>query len=271
MDDATQNKIVFDLETQYSFDEVGGRGNLRLLKVSVLGAYDYQTNEFRCYEERELSEFEERLRQKPHLIGFNIRQFDLPVLAPYLHIVDWRALPILDLMEEVVRFTGHRVSLNSLAAATLDERKIADGLEALRFWREGRMQELKEYCLDDVRLTRELYEYGLREGHVLFASNFGFEASAVPVRWAASAELSRSGGAIRAVIEQARAEQKIVEIDYVSTGLLRKKRRLNVYGLNGNYVEGFCHLRQDVRNFRIDRILGATLTEERYQIPQRTA
>ena len=93
----------------------------------------------------------------------------------------------------------------------------------------------------------------------------------MPARWAASGELAGSGGSIRAALEQARAEQKTVEIDYVSTGLLRKKRRLNVYGLSGNYVEGFCHLRQDIRNFRIDRILGATLTEERYQIPQRTA
>lgn len=265
MGDATQNKIVFDLETQHSFDDVGGRGNLRLLKVSVLGAYDYRTSQLRCYEEQELAEFEQRLADRPQLIGFNIRQFDLPVLAPYLKVVDWRALPILDLMEEVVRFTGHRVSLNSLAAATLGERKIADGLEALRFWREGRMQELKEYCLDDVRLTRDLYEHGLHEGELRFESNFGFEARAVPVRW------GEAGGGIRVALERACAEQKTVEIDYVSTGLLRKKRRLNVYGLNGNYVEGFCHLRQDVRNFRIDRILGATLTEERYQIPPRTA
>lgn len=263
MADSRHNKIVFDLETQYSFDDVGGRGNLRLLKVSVLGAYDYRTNEFRCYEEGELAAFEERLREQPQLIGFNIRQFDLPVLAPYLATVDWRTLKTLDLMEEVVRFTGHRVSLNSLVAATLGERKIADGLEALRFWREGRIRELKEYCLDDVRLTRELYEYGIREGQVLFASNFGFEASAVPARWGAN-----GGGDVRAALEQARAEQKTVEIDYVSTGLARRKRRLNVYELNGNYVAGFCHLRQDVRNFRIDRILGATITDDRYQLPE---
>ncbi|MBI2624143.1 ribonuclease H-like domain-containing protein [Candidatus Parcubacteria bacterium] len=183
MGNLQRNQIVFDLETQHSFDEVGGRGNLRLLKISVLGAYDYRTGELRCYEEHELPAFEARLRERPLLIGFNIRQFDLPVLAPYLKTVDPLALPVLDIMEEVTRAVGHRVSLNRLASATLGQQKISHGLEAIKFWHEGRIDELKAYCLDDVRLTRELYEIGKAQGELLVETNFGMDTVAVPVRW----------------------------------------------------------------------------------------
>ncbi|MBI3304810.1 WYL domain-containing protein [Candidatus Parcubacteria bacterium] len=263
------NKLVLDLETQNSFADVGGRQNLRLLKVSVAGVFDYETGAFRCYEEAELPELEARLAAKPEIIGFNIRQFDLPVLAPYLK-TDFGSLAVLDLMEEVVRFTGHRVSLNSLAAATLGERKIAQGLEAIRFWREGRMEELKTYCLDDVRLTKNLYEYGLKHGELLAETNFGMDTVSVPARWHAGSEQGTEG--ISGILAQAHSERRTVEIDYVSAGVrvgetCRKKRKVNIYRLTNQYLEGFCHLRGDVRSFRLDRILAAALTGERYETP----
>ncbi len=258
-----ENRIVFDLETQNSFDDVGGKGNMRLLKVSVLGAYDYETRQFRCYEESELPEFEARLCDKPQVIGFNIRQFDLPVLAPYLSF-DPSTLSLLDLMEEVTRGVGHRVSLNSLAAATLGQKKVSHGLEAIRFWREGRLEELKAYCLDDVRLTRDLYEYGRQRGELLVETNFGMDTVALPVRWDGAAET------VSAILAQAFADRRTVEIEYAPAGApTGQRRRVNIYGLTGQYLEGFCHLRQDVRSFRVDRVRAATLTDERYAIPSR--
>ena len=108
-----QNYVVLDLETQKTFDAVG-RQNLHKLKVSVIGVYDYMTDEYKCYTEPEISIFEERLRTADLLIGFNIRKFDLPVLAPYLFL-SVETLPVLDLMEEIEKVRGHRVSLHSVA------------------------------------------------------------------------------------------------------------------------------------------------------------
>jgi len=86
-------------------------------------------------------------------------------------------------MEEIVRVTGHRVSLNSVAQATLGEGKSGSGLEAIRFFREGRMGKLKRYCLDDVRITKEIYEYGLKYGKLSFTSKYDRNKHSVPVSW----------------------------------------------------------------------------------------
>ena len=124
-----KNKIVLDLETQKSFDEVGGR-KMHLLKISVVGVYSYLNDKYTTFEEREISELEKLLKSAGLIIGFNIKKFDLPVLEPYLSI-PIHSLPVLDIMQEIVRVTGHRVSLNSVAQATLGKGKSGSGLDAI--------------------------------------------------------------------------------------------------------------------------------------------
>lgn len=177
-------KIVLDLETQKSFDDVGGGRNLQLLKVSVVGIYDYSDGEYKAFEEQEIPRLEEILRKTALIIGFNIKRFDFPVLQPYLSL-DLGKVPYLDIMEEFVRIKGHRISLESLARATLGEGKSGDGLEALRFYRKGKMEELKDYCLDDVRLTKELYEYGIKNRKLYYTSRslFATGKDSIPVNW----------------------------------------------------------------------------------------
>jgi DEAD/DEAH box helicase domain-containing protein len=161
------DRLVIDVETQHSFDEVGGRERLEALKVSVLGLYSYAADEFRIYREAELPALAPLLEHARLIIGFNIRRFDYPVLAPYLPL-PFDRLPTLDLMEEVVKSLGHRVSLDSLATATLGAGKTGDGLEAIRLFRAGEMQRLSDYCLSDVRLTRDLYEFGAQHGELYY-------------------------------------------------------------------------------------------------------
>lgn len=175
------NILVLDLETQKSFKEVG-RGNLHKLKISVAGTYDYLTDKYYAYEEREMMELEKRLQNVGLVIGFNIRGFDMPVLAPYVfRPVD--QIPILDLMEVVEKARGHRASLDSIAGPTLKQRKSGHGTDALVMFEEGRIEELKKYCLDDVRLTKEVYEYGCREGKILFTSSWDYKTYEIPVNW----------------------------------------------------------------------------------------
>ena len=176
-----QNYLVLDLETQKTFDDVG-RNNLHKLKVSVVGIYDYLTDEYRVYEESEIATLEERLRSAELLIGFNIRRFDLPVLAPYLFL-SVETLSVLDLMEEIEKVRGHRVSLHSVAQATLGITKTGEGWNAVNLYEQRRMEELKKYCLNDVHLTREIYDFGCRENRVFFISNRDWKKYEIPISW----------------------------------------------------------------------------------------
>ena len=183
---ASKNILVMDLETQKSFKEVG-KSKLDKLKISVAGVYDYLTDQFSSYEEKELMSFEKRLRDADLVIGFNIRRFDFPVLAPYLFMpVD--DIPVLDLLDDIETYRGHRASLDSIAGPTLKKHKIGNGADALVLFKEGKMEELKRYCLEDVRLTKEIYEYGCREGKVLFTSTWDYKTYEIPVKWKETAE-----------------------------------------------------------------------------------
>ena len=179
-----ENALVLDLETQKSFKEVGKSKaqSLERLKISVVGVYDYSTKKFETYLESDMMTLEKRLKDVDLLIGFNIRRFDMPVLAPYL-FMKADAIPVLDLLDEIEEVRGHRASLSSIAKPTLNANKSGSGLEAITLFKENRWDELKRYCLDDVRLTRDIYEYGCREGRVSFTSTWDYKTYEIPVRW----------------------------------------------------------------------------------------
>lgn len=164
------NKIVLDLETQKSFDEVGGRSRNHLLKVSVAVAYSYPEKKFLVYDEKTVHKLGELLQDADLVIGYNIISFDYEVLRPYLNY-DPKTLPTLDMLLEVEKILGHRVGLDSIAEATLGGGKIASGMDAIRFWRNGELDKLKEYCVSDVKITRDIYDYA-RQNQKLFYKDF---------------------------------------------------------------------------------------------------
>ncbi len=165
------NKLVFDVETQKSFDEVGGFGKNHLLKVSVVGVYSYPENKHYCFEEREIYRLGEMFQEADQIIGYNIKHFDFEVLQPYFNF-DVHTLPYLDIMEEVTKLLGHRLKLDNLAQSTLGVGKNGDGLEALRLFKQGRLEELKKYCSHDVKITKDLYDYVLSYGKLLYKDYF---------------------------------------------------------------------------------------------------
>jgi DEAD/DEAH box helicase domain-containing protein len=179
-----KNILVLDVETQKSFKEIGKSKAMSLskLKVSVVCTYDFLTDEYASYEEKDMAKFEQRIQTADLLVGFNIRRFDMQVLQPYLFkTVD--QFPVLDLLDAIEKARGHRASLDSVARATIKEGKSGDGAEALVLFKEGRMEELKKYCLDDVRLTKNVYDYGCREGKIFFTSTWDFKTYEIPVDW----------------------------------------------------------------------------------------
>ncbi|MBX4187152.1 MAG: ribonuclease H-like domain-containing protein [Candidatus Doudnabacteria bacterium] len=165
------NKIVLDLETQKSFEEVGGFGKNHLLKVSVVGVYSYVLNKYLTFTENELYKLGEMLSEADQIIGFNTINFDYQVLQPYLNF-KLADIPSLDILQEVEKIIGHRVKLDNLAQMTLGVGKSGDGLQALKFYKLGQMEELKKYCLDDVRITKELYDYIQKYNKCLFKDYF---------------------------------------------------------------------------------------------------
>jgi DEAD/DEAH box helicase domain-containing protein len=194
-----QNIVVFDIETKDAFSDVGGRDFTENLHVSVLGAYDYGSGEFIVYEEKDLPRFMERLTKGPLLVGFNSRRFDTPILQKYAPF-DLKKLPQLDIMEEIAKALGHRVGLDCVARPTLSAGKSGSGMDAIRFWREGRIEELKRYCLDDVRLTRDVYEYGARHGELLYTPKFGPSPARVKVSWGIAHPDEASGNQAQQVL-----------------------------------------------------------------------
>jgi DEAD/DEAH box helicase domain-containing protein len=175
-------RLVLDLETKKTFDEVGGREQMHQLGISVVGVYDYSTGQYRCYEESELGQLQNLLIDASLIIGFNHIGFDMPVLQPYLS-VNVQELPLFDIMADFQKIVGHRIGLDSLALATLGVGKTGHGLDAIRFYREGRMAELKDYCLNDVKITKQLFDYGIQNGKIAFHSKFGNQRKEVEVDW----------------------------------------------------------------------------------------
>jgi len=173
--------IVLDLETQKGFHEVD-RSKLHQLKVSVVGIYDSYDDKYHSFEEKELAQLEARLKLADLIIGFNIVDFDMRVLSPYL-LTDVKKFRILDLMVEFHKVRGHRVSLQSLAQATLNDSKSGSGWDALQLFKDGRWEDLKKYCLDDVRITKAIFDYGLKHKKVHFFSNRDFMNHEVALDW----------------------------------------------------------------------------------------
>ncbi len=175
------NDVFFDLETQRSIQEVGGRENLRLLRVSVAVTFSAATEKFKVYREDQVPALIADLKAASRVIGFNILQFDYPVLKYYTaeRLSD---LPTLDLLEDVYNKLGFRIGLDALASATLGAHKRADGLAAIRWFREGNLDQLIAYCCEDVSITKRLYEAGRDNGFVQYHDRQG-RLQKVNVTW----------------------------------------------------------------------------------------
>ncbi len=175
---------VFDVETRHSAQEVGGWHRAELMRVSVAVLYESEGDRFTCYTEETLDDLIERLFTLDLVVGFNNKRFDNRVLSAYTDR-DLSRLPALDLLEAVSIRLGYRLSLDRLAETTLGVKKEGDGLQALRWFKQGRMDKLEEYCRLDVAITRDLFLFGFRQQHLLFRNKAG-QAVRLPVDFADS-------------------------------------------------------------------------------------
>jgi DEAD/DEAH box helicase domain-containing protein len=167
-----KNILFFDLETQRSADEVGGWDNKHLMKMAVGVIYSTKDKEFKIYTENKIKEMINEFLKADLIVGFNIKRFDWNVLSFYTNI-DFMKLPTFDILEMVHRRLGFRLSLDHLALANLKKGKIANGLQSIQWFKEGKIEEIIEYCKHDVLLTKELFEFMLENKYLLYVSKDG--------------------------------------------------------------------------------------------------
>ncbi len=161
--------IVLDLETKFTFRQYD---NPRKLGVSIAAIFDYADNSPKVFLENELSKLFPRLENASYVIGYNIKNFDIPVLQGYYpgRVANFS---VFDILEDIKQKLGRRLALNDIIVATLGKKKTGHGLLAIEYYQQGEWEKLKKYCLDDVMLTKELFEYGVKHKEIYYLNEKG--------------------------------------------------------------------------------------------------
>lgn len=175
------NIVYFDLESQKLFEEVGGRDPSKLLLACGV-TWSTERNDFAVYWEKDAQNLIAELKAADRVIGFNILNFDYQVLKPYAPAENFHAFRSTDMLQDIYRVLNFRLSLDSIAKATLGATKTADGLQSVAWFRNGELDKVAEYCKADVDITRRVYEFGRDNGFVNYYSKLGSKLK-VAVNW----------------------------------------------------------------------------------------
>ncbi|MFA6551961.1 MAG: ribonuclease H-like domain-containing protein [Candidatus Paceibacterota bacterium] len=160
-------KITFDIETTNLFSEVGSN-DPSLLNISVVCVHDSETGEYSSYFQEDFKKLWPIIENADMLIGFNSDHFDIPLLNKY-YPGDLKKIKSLDLMKEIKDSLGRRIKLDTIAQATLGKGKIGHGLDAITWWKKGEKDKVVKYCIEDVKITKELYDYARKNGHLKYS------------------------------------------------------------------------------------------------------
>lgn len=158
-------KITLDIET---IGEFGAGGfDINKMELSMCCIYDSETKEFKSFLKEELPELWKILESADLIIGYNSDHFDIPILNKY-YAGDLTAIRSVDLLKEVKKVLGRRLRLDNIAEATLGKKKSGNGLQAVKWWQEGKIDLVRQYCIDDVAITRDIYEYARKKGSLKY-------------------------------------------------------------------------------------------------------
>ena len=177
-----ENVVYFDLETQKSLQQVGGYSKIHDLKLSVAVTYSTKSKQYQIYLEEEVADLIKELSRASLVVGYNLLSFDYRVLSAY-SILDLSQIPTLDMMVEIEKTLGMRLKLDSIAQATLGVGKTADGIDALKWFQQGKWSEIAEYCCYDVKVTRLVHEFAQRHKQLFYLEKTSGQRKAIPVLW----------------------------------------------------------------------------------------
>ena len=170
-------KVVFDIETQNIFSDVGS-ADPAALDIAIVGIYDSETDSYSSYLAEELSPLWQILERTDLLIGFYSEHFDLPLLNKY-YPGDLSRIKHLDILKEIRKQYGRGMKLDQLAEGTLGRNKSGHGLEAIKWWKAGEVEKVREYCLDDALITKEIYDFAILNQKLIFKD--GRELKEIPL------------------------------------------------------------------------------------------
>ena len=159
-------KVVFDIETRNFFNDVG-RNDPALLDISIVAIYDSETDSYSSYLEEELNRLWPILERTDILIGFNSDHFDIPLLNKY-YPGDLTKIKSIDILKEIKNSYGRRMKLDQIAEGTLGKNTSGGGADAVTWWKSGEIEKIRQYCIDDVKITKEVYDYALANGRLIF-------------------------------------------------------------------------------------------------------
>ena len=179
--DIHMNIVYFDLESQKLFEEVGGRDASKLLLACGV-TWSTERNDFAVYWEKDAAALVAELKSADRVVGFNIISFDYEVLKPYTPNENFRAFRSTDMLLDIFRTLNFRLSLDSIAKATLAAKKTADGIQSVEWFKNGELDKVAEYCKADVDITRRVYEFGRDNGYIFYKSRLGSKLR-VDVKW----------------------------------------------------------------------------------------
>lgn len=175
------SEVYYDIETQLSADEVGGWDNIHLMRVGVAVTWSPEEG-FRQWEEPVAPGLIRYLSGFGKIFSFNGDGFDSRVLSHYGDVSGIHANSF-DLLKDLKRRLGHRLSLDSLAQATLNVGKTANGLQSLQWWKEGKVQLIADYCRQDVQVLVDLVVFARKNGFVRYGDKMTGETFTVKVNW----------------------------------------------------------------------------------------
>ena len=176
-----KNIVYFDLETCRSAEEVGGWGQISRMGMSVGVTYSTGRGDYRIYGEKQVDDLVRELQRADLIVGFNNLRFDYEVLHGYTPL-DLRQLPTLDMLVDLQNRLQHRLSLDAIATATFGVEKTAEGMQAIEWFKQGRLLEIAEYCCYDVKITRWVHEFGVKNRQLHYRDRFGKKLT-VQVSW----------------------------------------------------------------------------------------
>jgi len=176
-----KNIVYFDLETQKSAEDVGGWDKICDMRLSCGVTFSTQRGSYRIYAEKDVNDLITELLRADLVVGFNNLRFDYEVLHGY-SVIDLRQVPTLDMLVELQKTISHRLPLDAIAHSTLGVEKTTHGMQAIEWFRQGRLLEIAEYCCYDVKITKLVHEFGMAHRQLFYRNRFGNKV-AVPVSW----------------------------------------------------------------------------------------
>lgn len=177
------NRIVFlSVTTQRGPEEVGGWDYPHLMRLAVACIWDSVEKKFEFFEEKNVARLIEKLKKADLVVGFNVLKFHYGVLSVYTPL-NLRNLPTFDILVDIEGRLGYRLTLDHLAACTLERRRLGYGAQPIHWFREGEIEKIKRHCKNDVEIVRDLFDFGISNGYLVFEDDDIKELAKLPVRW----------------------------------------------------------------------------------------